>query len=468
MVASFEEGATQLSTADLREIFHSTNDAIFVHDGETGEILDVNETMCEMYGYTREEARTLSIEELSSGEPPYTREEAMTYLRQAVAGEPQVFEWHARDSEGGCFWVEVSMRRAVVDDELRVLVIARDIEDRKRRQQELEEQRELYATLVEQSPSGVVIVQDKVFQFANSEMAELTGYSVDELEGMPFYDLMSPEYRDLVQRRYEQRLRGENPPDSYDIEVVDADGQRHHIDLQVSRIQYQGEPAILGTFHDISRRKETEQKLRRQNERLEEFASVVSHDLRNPLSVAKARTELMENEHAPAVERSLERMESIIDDVLTLARHGQSVDETAPVSLGGLVERCWNHVDTSEATLSVDSDLPFRCDRGRTSQLLENLIRNSVEHAGPDVTITVGQLDDGDGFYVEDDGPGIPDSERKSVFEHGYTTTQDGTGFGLNIVAEIAEAHGWSVSVTDGSDGGARFEFTGVDSSESS
>ena len=462
MASPSETESTQLSTEELRQIFHSTNDAIFVHDGETGEIIAVNETMCEMYGYSREEARNLSIEELSSGDPPYTNEEAMAYVREAVAGEPQVFEWRARDSDGECFWVEVSMRRAFVDDELRVLVIARDIEERKRREQELEEQRELYATLVEQSPSGVIIVQDTEIQFANSEMAELTGYSVEELEGMTFDDFVAPEYQDLVERRYEHRVAGENPPSRYDIEVIDVDDGRHYIDLQVSLIQYQGEPATLATFHDISRRKETEQELRRQNERLEEFASVVSHDLRNPLSVARARTELMENEHAPAVERSLERIEAIIDDVLTLAREGESVDETAPVSLGRLVERCWNHVDTGDATLSVESDLTIQCDSGRTSQLLENLIRNSVEHAGPDVTVTVGRLDDGDGFYVADDGPGIAPDERESVFEHGYTTNQEGTGFGLNIAREIAEAHGWSVSLTESADGGARFEFTGV------
>ena len=460
MSSSPDEERTQLSTEELRTIFHSTNDAIFVQDGETGEILDVNETMCEMYGYTREEARTLGIEELSSGEPPYTREQAIEYIERAVGGEPQVFEWHASDSDDELFWVEVSMRRAVVEDELRVLVIARDIDERKDHERELEEQRELYTTLVEQSPNGVVIVQDKEYKFVNSKMAKLTGYSVEELEGTTFYEIIAPEYHDLVERRYELRVDDESPPNRYDIEMIDADGERHHIDLQASSIQYQGEPATLATFHDITPRKETEEQLRRQNERLENFASVVSHDLRNPLTVAKARTELMECEHAPAVERSLERMEAIIEDVLTLARQGESVDETAPLSLSTLVERCWGHVDTSGASLSLDADMTFRADSGRCGQLFENLFRNAIEHAGENVTVTVGALSDG--FYVEDDGPGIPDDERAQVFEYGYTTTQEGTGFGLNIVEEIADAHGWSVTVTDSDGGGARFEFTGV------
>jgi signal transduction histidine kinase len=95
---------------------------------------------------------------------------------------------------------------------------------------------------------------------------------------------------------------------------------------------------------------------------------------------------------------------------------------------------------------------------------LENLFRNSVDHGGVDVTITVGALDGGDGFYVADDGEGIPEAEREKVFDTGYTTTSDGTGFGLNIVAEIAEAHGWAVEAVEAADGGARFEFTGVES----
>ena len=92
--------------------------------------------------------------------------------------------------------------------------------------------------------------------------------------------------------------------------------------------------------------------------------------------------------------------------------------------------------------------------------MVENLVRNAVEHGGDTVTVTVGDLPGG--FYVEDDGPGIPEDERRDVFESGYTTSSGGTGFGLAIVSEIADAHGWSVRVTEGSEGGARVEFTGV------
>ena len=224
------------------------------------------------------------------------------------------------------------------------------------------------------------------------------------------------------------------------------------------------ETVLRRTIRYALERHAQQQELRRQNRRLERFANVVSHDLRNPLNVAKGRIELIDNEHATVVERNLDRMAAIIDDVLTLAREGKAVEATEPVDLASFARDCWDSVKTDAASLSTDDGIVIEADRSRCRQLLENLIRNSVEHAGDDVSIHVGRLDDG--FYVEDDGPGIAEADREEVFEPGYTTNADGTGFGLNIVSEIAEAHGWSVEIAASDAGGARFEFTGVTPSE--
>jgi len=245
-------------------------------------------------------------------------------------------------------------------------------------------------------------------------------------------------------------------------------------------------------------RQRARERLERQNDRLEEFASVISHDLRNPLNVAEGRLELAREEcdsdHLDDVARSLDRMESLVEDLLTLAREGEAATDPGPVELGELVRASWQTVDTADATLSVETDRTIRADRSRLQQLLENLVGNAVEHGstsdrppddsvhrtssdaahqnpsdsedaaehgGEGVAVTVGELDGG--FYVADDGPGIPPDEREAVFEFGYSTGRNGTGFGLAIVEDIAEAHGWSVRATEGDDGGARFEITGVD-----
>ena len=211
---------------------------------------------------------------------------------------------------------------------------------------------------------------------------------------------------------------------------------------------------------------ERSDELERQNDRLEEFTSVVSHDLRNPLNVAEGRVELAQDEcasaHLDIASQAHERMETLIDDLLTLARQGERVNETQPVGLASVVESCWLNVDTADATLAVESDLTLRADESRLQQLIENLIRNAIEHGGDTVTVAVGDLGD-DGFFVADDGPGIPPDKRADVFDAGYSTSDEGTRFGLRIVEQVATAHGWELRITDDPElGGARFEVSGV------
>lgn len=205
-----------------------------------------------------------------------------------------------------------------------------------------------------------------------------------------------------------------------------------------------------------------EQELARQNERLERFTSVVSHDLRNPLNVAQGHLQLAREtgdlDHLETVERAQKRMERLIHDLLTLAREGQALGETSDIDLERLARQAWTNVETHDATMTVDDVGCIDADGERVVELLENLFANAIAHVGDDVAVRVGSLPNG--FFVEDDGPGIPEGQRERVFEHGHTTSDHGTGFGLSIVEQIADAHGWESRVTDGSTGGARFEFT--------
>lgn len=222
--------------------------------------------------------------------------------------------------------------------------------------------------------------------------------------------------------------------------------------------------------YELEQRRATEQ-LERQNEQLDSFASLVTHDLRNPLNVAKGRLELAREEedlrHLASAGRALDRMNEIIEDVLALTWGDQELDEDdlEACDLAQVADDCWDHVDMSEATLEADQGILLKADEGRLQRLLENLFRNAVEHGGETVTVRVGELDDG--FFVEDDGPGIPEDKRGKVFDHGYSSEKEGTGLGLNIVETIAEAHGWTLSVTDGREGGARFEVHSVEMNSS-
>lgn len=212
-------------------------------------------------------------------------------------------------------------------------------------------------------------------------------------------------------------------------------------------------------------RQQVNERFQSQNEQLDQFASVVSHDLRNPLSVAEGQLDLAqqecESEHLCAVSRAHERMSALIDDLLTLAREGEQIGAVEPVDLMEVTNNCWKNVATAEATLNIDVGRQILADRSRLQQLVENVISNAIKHSGEAVSIAVGELDDG--FFIEDSGRGIPVEDREAVFEGGYSTSERGTGFGLNIVKDITQAHGWAVRVTESSEGGARFEFRGVE-----
>ncbi|WP_394348255.1 PAS domain-containing protein [Natrinema pallidum] len=222
---------------------------------------------------------------------------------------------------------------------------------------------------------------------------------------------------------------------------------------------------ILGaTVEAALARASREEELHRQNERLDQFASVVAHDLRNPLSVAMGFLEVAEEtgneEHFEEVESAHARIERLIEDLLTLARGETTIGDREEINLKRITTEAWGYVDTNDATLTIADEVPtVTGDAGRLTQLFENLFRNAVEHGGADIIVTVGRLDEDDGFYVEDNGSGIPQEKQDKVFKHGVTSSEGGTGFGLSIVADIAKAHGWTVSVADGTDGGARFEF---------
>ncbi|MFC5133943.1 MULTISPECIES: sensor histidine kinase [Haloferacaceae] len=244
-----------------------------------------------------------------------------------------------------------------------------------------------------------------------------------------------------------------------------------------------------------------EAQLERQNERLEDFAGVVSHDLRNPLAAATAAVELARHGDADALERAAdahERMDELIEGLLSLATAGKAVDAVKPVSIEAAVRTVWSRLETGSATLVVeDADETVLADEDRLRQLVANLFRNSVEHgstgnrtgpgdsvehgstssrpqaddsvahAGDGVTVSVGieRMDGHVTLRIADDGPGIPDEDRERVFERGVSLG-DGTGLGLAIVGDVVEAHGWSVRAVDGPTGGACFEIDGIEVAE--
>lgn len=335
--------------------------------------------------------------------------------------------------------------------------------------------------VVEEMREGVVVLDDRD-RVVDANPAARRLLRPDEIVGRHMDSVFNAESIDRFGDVVEGRGRI----------AVDREDGRRHFEVRISPLSVDtGDRVVI--FHDVTeeerhreRLAEQTAELERQNERLDRFASVLSHDLRNPLSVARGWTDVLAEDdvNEDALERvrnAHDRIDTIVDDTLALARSGTD-PELEPVALDELARRAWESVESggrveSSGRLVVDANAVVMADPDRTMRLFENLFRNAVEHAGRDVRVTVGLLgadgesvsdrahdgaDDGVGFFVADDGPGVDARDRDAVFEYGVSGDSGGTGLGLAIVRDVAEAHGWTVELDSTESGGARFAVRGL------
>ncbi|MEF8783852.1 MAG: PAS domain S-box protein [Haloarculaceae archaeon] len=352
-------------------------------------------------------------------------------------------------------------------DVRRIVAVGDDVTERKRREQ----RRRSFREAVEQAGHVIMITDtDGEIEYVNPAFEAVTGYDREEALGETPAILQSGEHDDAFYRELWETI---SSGAVWEGELVNErkSGESYHIRQTVAPVTDEdGEiERFVAVNTDITDHKRHEQQLKRERDRLNEFARTIAHDLRNPLSVALGTVDLARDEYdAPddILDRAidaLERMDTLIGEVLTLAEQGQTIHQPEPVNFSQVLQRAWQDVETPDATLTVDEDfddVSIDADKSRLCELLENLLRNAVEHAGPDVTIRVGRTDGQQGFFVADDGPGVSPHDRGRIFEGGVTTSEDGTGFGLAIVTQIVEAHGWEIDVVESDDGGARFEIT--------
>jgi len=315
--------------------------------------------------------------------------------------------------------------------------------------------------LFEKSPDIIAIHDaDGVIRDVNERMCDELGYTESELIGKRVWEL-DPTVEPSEAKSFWTDLSTETPR-RFEGELERKDGSTFSIEVHLIRLDLDGNDRFVAMDRNITDQQKREATLRQQNERLDRFSSVVSHDLRNPLQVAEGRLTLLkeecDSEHIEDIERALGRMDALIEDLLTLAQEGDTAMEREPVALAALVETCWATVATQNASLTIETDQTVYADRDQLQQLFENLMRNAVEHGGDDVTITVGELDNG--FYIADDGEGIPEGDMTAVFDAGYSTATNGTGFGLHIVEQIVERHGWEITAIESQTGGVRFEIS--------
>jgi PAS domain S-box-containing protein len=435
--------------------------AVFLKDAD-GQYLMMNQACRELFNVEDQDIVGLTDEDLV---PPDTAEQARTDDRRVFEdGEVIELEETVPTTSGNT--VRLTRKSPVYDEDGAVIAlcgVSTDITERKEREEELSRSQQI----IENSTDIATIIDSEgTITYVSSAVKDVLGYDPEELIGANGFRYQPEETQGAVADAVEHVF--DNPAETKRVQTRfrRADNSWCWIESTLrNRLDDNVIDGILVSSRDITERKEREQELQRQNSRLDEFASVVSHDLQNPLNVAQGRAAILQQraddelqEQLTPLVSSLDRMESIIEDTLTLARQGETVGDMESIPITDLVDNCWAGVETADATLEVDDELRVRGDWERLQHVFENLFRNAVEHGGEDVTVRVGRCGE-DCLYVEDDGAGIPPSDRDAVLEPGHTSVSGGTAFGLTIVKRIAEAHGWEVAITDGRDGGARFEF---------
>jgi PAS domain S-box-containing protein len=439
----------------LSEILGRISDAFYALDEEY-QFTHVNERAEELLQHAGEE---LLGEKLWDVFPEAAEESDVwnSFHTAMETQEPTSYEGYFEPLD---FWVEAN----IYPSETGVSVYFRDVSERVERDRELRASERRYRTLAENFPNGIVTLFDDDLRYtlAAGEAFDRVEVTPDDLESRTPGEVWQD---DDVAETLETACRSVLDGNHESVEVTYAG--REWVVYMVPITDDEGDVfAGMTMALDITERKEREK-------RLERFASVISHGLRNPLEIAQIYLTMAQDggdpEDLQQVKQALDRMETIIQNLLTTTLQGKTMSRMEPVSLAAVRENAWQNVETRDATLEIEASVgDVFADGEQLQTALENLFRNAVEHGDDDVTVRIGRLDDGiagdgtEGFYVEDDGPGIPAESRDEVFEYGYTS-QSGTGIGLAVVRDVMDAHGWDVSVTESPKGGARFEITGVE-----
>ncbi|WP_440006029.1 PAS domain-containing protein [Halomicrococcus sp. SG-WS-1] len=468
-----EEHRRQLET-----LFEVLPVGILVGD-EDGQVVEANDTAKDIWGVDSFDADDIGDYDLYSGwwadtgEPVSPEEWTLArVVRGEVVTDPDIYEIETADGERRTIMAHGMPIRDASGRVVRGVATLTDITERRENQRLLEESERRYRTLAEHFPNGAVGMYDRDLRYTLTQGAVLGDALPDRegLEGRRMPDVFPADTVDDL----EPLFRAAVEDGRTDSTTTEFGGRNWRVWATPLRDADGDIFAGLSFAQDITERVEREQrleetveKLEQSNERLESFASMLAHELRNPVTIGQMYChELPDEANSDAVEHvreAFDRVDAMIDVMLALTRGHEAVGERTTVSLANVAREAWDQVETPDATVDIDVDRTIQADETYIRHLFQNLFENAVEHGGADVDVTVGELPTG--FYVADDGPGIPADDRDAVFEAGFTTAAEkgGTGVGLAFVQKLTEVYGWESRATESAAGGSRFEFTNVD-----
>jgi hypothetical protein len=501
----FEE-FMQVNERVYREIFNATSDAIFIQDATSGAILDVNQSMLDMYGYRYEEAIQLSVNQLSLGEPPYTQVEADNWIRKALGEGPQIFEWVARKKNSESFWVEVVLRRTDIAGQTRILAVVRDITERKLAALELRKSEERYR-LISQIMSdytfytSLVESNQVIYEWVAGAFEKITGFTFDDyLAHGGWRSILHPD--DLAIDDHDFQLLMKNQAVVSELRILSKAGQTRWVRIYAYPVWDQMGDCLLGisgAVQEISAQKLAEQKIMQLNASLEQrvrertqeleakareletFAYSVSHDLKAPLRGIDGYSRLLQEDHVDSlnaegqlflkhIREAVGRMNQLIEDLLTYARLEQRLLVRQPVDAALIIQHVLDErrpeisARQVQIVLNLQSSWVMAESEGLT-QVLRNLIDNALKFTHttqrPVIEIGCAEVQPHDLLWVKDNGVGFDMQYQDRIFEifQRLHRSEDypGTGIGLAIVRKVIERLGGRVWAESALNSGSTF-----------
>jgi two-component system, cell cycle sensor histidine kinase and response regulator CckA len=481
------------SEARFQTIYHNVSDALFIQN-PAGGVVDVNRTMCNMFGYSRPEALQMEVQELSAGQPPYSQREAMERVALAVKGIPQGFEWRSKKKDGTLFWTEISMRSATIDGEDRVIVMVRDIDDRKKAQEALRQSEEILKVLMEEMPAGVGWSDEEgriqyLNEFLKGSLRDWMAGSetgIATIDDLLLFALPDPAYRARIRDSWyramaRSRESGSAVPPT-EVKVECSDGSIRHLFLNTRLVC----DRILFIFTDITKWEEMQSEILKAQklESLGVLAGGIAHDFNNILTGILGNisfASLILDQSHPArrqleqAEKASMRAAELAHQLLTFAKGGQPVKKR--VSLPSLVQESAElvlHGSKVKAALDLPESLhAIEADEGQLNQAFNNVIINAMQAMTEGGTVTIkGEnllLDEENpqgllpGGYVKlsfsDHGIGISHQDLQRIFDPYFTTKTSGSGLGLASVHSIISKHSGKVEVESSLGIGTTFTF---------
>lgn len=465
--------ALRISEDNYHTIFDSVTEAIFVHDIDSGQILEINSTACEMFGYTRDDFPMLSPEATSAMVSPFDHEEALRRVCEAADGTPQSFEWKARHHDGHVFMVEVNLKKVALRGENRLLAVVRDITGNKLTEDALRESEARFRSLVEATSDWIWEVDTAGrFTYTSPKVTDLLGFKPDDIIAKSLFDFILEEDKDKASRVFSAARDTRSPFSALTT-------RNYHRNGRVIVLETSGVPIVdpvgdlsgyRGIVRNITDRKHLEEQLlqAQKMEAIGQLAGGIAHDFNNILTAITGYVFLLDmkledeelKKHVDQIKQAAERAAALTDSLLAFSR--KQIICLQPVSINAVLkkaEKLLSRLIREDIEIRMElcaEELVILGDETKLEQIVINLVTNARDAMprGGILTISTERrhadlqerpspaFEKGIDYLllsVSDTGIGIDEKTRDRIFEPFFTTKEvgKGTGLGLAIVYEI-------------------------------